>query len=139
MANPSLAQLLEAGVHFGHKASRWNPKMFPYIYTERSSIHILDLVLTAHLLKKANLYVKSAAEQKKTFLFIGTKRQASSVIAQEAKRCNSYYVNHRWLGGILTNWVTLKSRIARLKVLEQQEADQLFDLLPKKNSIGTKN
>ena len=132
MANPSLAQLLEAGVHFGHKASRWNPKMFPYIYTERSSIHILDLVLTAHLLKKANLYVKSAAEQKKTFLFIGTKRQASSVIAQEAKRCNSYYVNHRWLGGILTNWVTLKSRIARLKVLEQQEADQLFDLLPKK-------
>jgi small subunit ribosomal protein S2 len=132
MANPSLAQLLEAGVHFGHKASRWNPKMFPYIYTERSSIHILDLVLTAHLLKKANLYVKSAAEQKKTFLFIGTKRQASSVIAQEAKRCNSYYVNHRWLGGILTNWVTLKSRIARLKILEQQEADQLFDLLPKK-------
>ena len=132
MANPSLAQLLEAGVHFGHKASRWNPKMFPYIYAERSSIHILDLVLTAHLLKKANLYVKSCAEQKKTFLFIGTKRQASAVIAQEAKRCNSYYINHRWLGGILTNWVTLKSRIARLKVLEQQEADQLFDLLPKK-------
>ena len=132
MANPSLAQLLEAGVHFGHKASRWNPKMFPYIYAERSSIHILDLVLTAHLLKKANSYVKSSAEQKKTFLFIGTKRQASSVIAQEAKRCNSYYINHRWLGGILTNWVTLKSRIARLKVLEQQEADQLFDLLPKK-------
>jgi len=132
MANPSLAQLLEAGVHFGHKASRWNPKMFPYIYTERSSIHILDLVLTAHLLKKQIYMLNLRRNKKKTFLFIGTKRQASSVIAQEAKRCNSYYVNHRWLGGILTNWVTLKSRIARLKVLEQQEADQLFDLLPKK-------
>ena len=134
MADVSLAQLLEAGVHFGHKAYRWNPKMFPYIYTERNNIHILDLVQSAQLLKEANSYVQSSAERNKTFLFIGTKRQASALIAQEAKRCNSYYVNHRWLGGMLTNWVTLKSRIARLKTLEQQEADQVFNLLPKKEA-----
>ena len=134
MADLSLAQLLEAGVHFGHKAYRWNPKMFPYIYTERNNIHILDLVQSAQLLKEANSYVKSSAEQGKTFLFVGTKRQASNLIAQEAKRCNSYYVNHRWLGGMLTNWVTLKSRIERLKTLEKQEADQVFNLLPKKEA-----
>jgi small subunit ribosomal protein S2 len=134
MADITLAQLLEAGVHFGHKAYRWNPKMFPYIYTERNNIHILDLVQSAQLLKEANSYVKSAAEKDKIFLFVGTKRQASSLIAQEAKRCNSYYVNHRWLGGMLTNWVTLESRIERLKTLEQEEADQVFDLLPKKEA-----
>jgi len=134
MADLSLAQLLQAGVHFGHKAYRWNPKMFPYIYTERNNIHILDLVQSVQFLKEANLFLESAAEQKKTFLFIGTKRQASSLIAQEAKRCNSFYVNHRWLGGMLTNWVTLKSRINRLKELEQQEVDQVFDLLPKKEA-----
>jgi len=134
MADISLAQLLEAGVHFGHKAYRWNPKMFPYIYTERNNIHILDLVQSAQLLKEANSYLTSAAEQNQTFLFIGTKRQASSLIAQEAKRCNSFYVNHRWLGGMLTNWVTLKSRIGRLKALEQQEADDVFNLLPKKEA-----
>jgi small subunit ribosomal protein S2 len=134
MADITLAQLLEAGVHFGHKAYRWNPKMFPYIYTERNNIHILDLVQSAQLLKEANAYLQSAAEQNKTFLFIGTKRQASTLIAQEAKRCNSYYVNHRWLGGMLTNWITLKSRIDRLKELEQQEADQIFNLLPKKEA-----
>ena len=134
MADISLAQLLDAGVHFGHKAYRWNPKMFPYIYTERNNIHILDLVQSAQLLKEANSYVRSSAEQGKTFLFIGTKRQASALIAQEAKRCNSYYVNHRWLGGMLTNWVTLKSRIERLKVLEQQEANEIFAMLPKKEA-----
>ena len=134
MADISLAQLLEAGVHFGHKAYRWNPKMFPYIYTERNNIHILDLVQSAQLLREANGYLQSAAEKGQTFLFVGTKRQASALIAQEAKRCNSYYVNHRWLGGMLTNWVTLKSRIARLKALEQQEADQVFSLLPKKEA-----
>jgi small subunit ribosomal protein S2 len=134
MADVSLAQLLEAGVHFGHKAYRWNPKMFPYIYTERNNIHILDLVQSAQVLKEASNYVQSCAEQKKTFLFIGPKRQASNVIAQEAKRCNSYYINHRWLGGMLTNWVTLKSRIERLKVLEQQEANEIFNLLPKKEA-----
>ena len=134
MADVTLAQFLEAGVHFGHKAHRWNPKMFPYIYTERNNIHILDLVQSAQLLKEATSYLQSAAEQKKTFLFVGTKRQASTLIAQEAKRCNSYYVNHRWLGGMLTNWVTLKSRTARLKALEQEEADGVFALLPKKEA-----
>ena len=134
MADITLAQLLEAGVHFGHKAYRWNPKMFPYIYTERNKIHILDLVQSAQLLKEANLYVRSAAEKDKVFLFVGTKRQASSLIAQEAQRCNSYYVNHRWLGGMLTNWVTLKSRINRLKSLEQEEVDEVFTRLPKKEA-----
>ena len=134
MADVTLAQLLDAGVHFGHKAYRWNPKMFPYIYTERSNIHILDLVQSAQLLKQANKYVQSEAEKNKTFLFVGTKRQASSLIAQEAKRCSSFYVNHRWLGGMLTNWVTLKSRIERLKVLEQQEANEIFAMLPKKEA-----
>jgi len=108
--------------------------MFPYIYTERNNIHILDLIQSTQLLKEANSYVESAAQQKQTFLFIGTKLQASALVAQEAKRCNSYYVNHRWLGGMLTNWVTLKNRIVRLKVLEQQEAEDLFNLLPKKEA-----
>lgn len=134
MADITLAQLLEAGVHFGHKAYRWNPKMFPYIYTERNKIHILDLVQSAQLLKEAKGYVYSAAEKDKIFLFVGTKRQASSLIAQEAQRCNSYYVNHRWLGGMLTNWVTLKSRINRLKSLEQEEIDEVFLRLPKKEA-----
>jgi len=137
MADINLAQLLEAGVHFGHKAYRWNPKMFPYIYTERNNIHILDLVQTAQSLKRANSYIAKAALEEKTFLFIGTKRQASAVIAQQANKCNSYYVNHRWLGGMLTNWVTLKSRIERLKTLEEQEVEGIFALLPKKRSLIT--
>ena len=132
MSNISLSQLLEAGVHFGHKAYRWNPKMFPYIYSEVNNIHILDLVQSATLLKEASNYLKSNANDEKTFLFIGTKRQASTLIAQEAKRCNSFYVNHRWLGGMLTNWTTVKKRIERLKDLEQQEANGIFDLLTKK-------
>ena len=135
MSDITLAQLLDAGVHFGHKAYRWNPKMFPYIYTERNKIHILDLVQSAQLLKKAKGYVRSAAEKDKIFLFVGTKRQASSIIAHEAQRCNSYYVNHRWLGGTLTNWVTLKSRITRLKALEQDESDEVFLRLPKKEAV----
>jgi small subunit ribosomal protein S2 len=134
MSDISLSQLLEAGVHFGHKAYRWNPKMFPYIYSEVNNIHILDLVQSATLLKEANKELQLAASEGKTFLFIGTKRQASTLIAQEAKRCESYYVNHRWLGGMLTNWTTLKERIARLKNLEQQEADNTFDLLTKKEA-----
>ena len=134
MSDISLSQLLEAGVHFGHKAYRWNPKMFPYIYSEINNIHILDLVQSATLLKKANNYLESAATNKQTFLFVGTKRQASTLIAQEAKRCGSYYVNHRWLGGMLTNWSTLKERIKRLKDLEQQEADETFNLLTKKEA-----
>ena len=134
MSNINLSQLLEAGVHFGHKAYRWNPKMFPYIYSEVNNIHILDLVQSATLLKEANRYLESAASQGKKFLFIGTKRQASTLIEQEAIRCNSYYVNHRWLGGMLTNWTTLKGRITRLKTLEQQEEDGVFNLLPKKEA-----
>ena len=134
MSNITLSQLLEAGVHFGHKAYRWNPKMFPYIYSEVNNIHILDLVQSATLLKEANNYVEKSARDGKTFLFIGTKRQASTLIAQEAKRCDSFYVNHRWLGGMLTNWSTLKERIEYLKNLEQQEADNTFDLLTKKEA-----
>jgi len=134
MSNITLSQLLEAGVHFGHKAYRWNPKMFPYIYSEVNNIHILDLVQSATLLKEANNYIEKAAREGKTFLFIGTKRQASTLIAQEAKRCDSFYVNHRWLGGMLTNWSTLKERIEYLKNLEQQEADNTFDLLTKKEA-----
>jgi small subunit ribosomal protein S2 len=134
MAEITLAQLLEAGVHFGHKAYRWNPKMFPYIYTERNNIHILDLIQSAQLLKEANSYLETSAEKNKTFLFVGTKRQASNLIAQEAKRSDCFYVNHRWLGGMLTNWITLKSRIERLKNLEEEEANQVFNLLPKKEA-----
>ena len=134
MSDITLSQLLEAGVHFGHKAYRWNPKMFPYIYSEVNNIHILDLVQSATLLKEANSYVENAARDGKTFLFIGTKRQASTLIAQEAKRCDSFYVNHRWLGGMLTNWSTLKERIEYLKNLEKQEADNTFDLLTKKEA-----
>jgi len=132
MSDISLSQLLEAGVHFGHKAHRWNPKMFPYIYSEVNNIHILDLIQSATLLKEANRFVESAASEGKTFLFVGTKRQATTLIAQEAKRCDSYYVNHRWLGGMLTNWTTVKERIERLKDLEKQEADGTFDILTKK-------
>ena len=134
MPDTILSQLLKAGVHFGHKTYRWNPKMFPYIYTERNGIHILDLVQTVQLLKKANLFLKLAAKKNKTVLFISTKRQANKLIAYEARRCNSFYVNNRWLGGMLTNWSTLKNRIDRLKVLEQQEIRGVFKLLPKKES-----
>jgi small subunit ribosomal protein S2 len=134
MANIDLAQLLEAGVHFGHKANRWNPKMFPYIYAERDGIHILDLIQTAKLLDQACLFVNTAASAKKIFLFVGTKPQAASIIEQEAKNCNSYYINYRWLGGMLTNWQTVKTRIERLKKLEQQEEDGLLEILPKKEA-----
>jgi len=136
MAKMELAQLLEAGVHFGHKADRWNPKMFPYIYTERDGIHILDLIQSLELLKEACDFAQVASEEKKTFLFVGTKRQAASVIAKEAQRCGAHYVNHRWLGGMLTNWVTLKTRIQRLNQLEQQYQDGYFESLPKKESVN---
>ena len=135
MSDISLSQLLEAGVHFGHKAYRWNPKMFPYIYSEVNNIHILDLVQSASLLKEANKYLQLAARDNKSFLFIGTKRQAASLVAQEAKRCDSYYVNYRWLGGMLTNWDTLKNRINHLKDLEKQEVDNTFELLTKKEAV----
>nr|QCI09046.1 ribosomal protein S2 [Inkyuleea mariana] len=130
----SLTDLLEAGVHFGHQARRWNPKMFPYIYTERNGVHIIDLVQTAQLLTEAYDFVKNSSHEGKTFLFLGTKRQAAGIIATEAIRSNSYYVNQRWLGGMLTNWVTIKSRVERLKELEKQEESGLIDALPKKEA-----
>ena len=134
MSNISLSQLLEAGVHFGHKAHRWNPKMFPYIYSEVNNIHILDLIQSATLLKEAMRYLETSSRENKKILFIGTKRQATTLIAQEATRSGSYYVNHRWLGGMLTNWTTMKERIEKLKDLEKQEADGTFDLLTKKEA-----
>ena len=135
MSNVSLSQLLDAGVHFGHKAYRWNPKMFPYIYSEVNNIHILDLVQSATLLKEAQSYVKLASSQGKKFLFIGTKNQARNSIKIEATLCNSFYVNHRWLGGMLTNWVTLKKRIEYLKDLEEQYEDNKFAFLTKKEAV----
>jgi small subunit ribosomal protein S2 len=134
MAVVTLAELLEAGVHFGHQARRWNPKMFPYIYAERNGIHIIDLVQTAQLLTQACNFTKTAAEEGKTFLFVGTKRQAAGIIAQEAERCGAYYVNQRWLGGILTNWFTIRTRVERLKDLESKEESGYLDQLPKKET-----
>nr|YP_010904270.1 ribosomal protein S2 [Catenella fusiformis]WCH57521.1 ribosomal protein S2 [Catenella fusiformis] len=134
MAVVSLSELLEAGVHFGHQARRWNPKMFPYIYTERNGIHIIDLVQTAQLLTDAYEFTRNCASEGKKFLFVGTKRQAAGIIAQEALRSNSYYVNQRWLGGMLTNWATIKSRVGRLKALEEQETSGIVDQLPKKEA-----
>nr|YP_010938244.1 ribosomal protein S2 [Meringosphaera mediterranea]WLD05757.1 ribosomal protein S2 [Meringosphaera mediterranea] len=134
MATVKLAQLLDAGVHFGHKAYRWNPKMFPYLYAERDGIHILDLVQTSHLLDQACKYVNQESKKGKIFLFIGTKPEAAQIIAEEAEKCGSYYVNHRWLGGLLTNWSTVQTRIARLKHLEAQEEDGTLDRLPKKEA-----
>jgi len=134
MAILKLAQLLDAGVHFGHKANRWNPKMFPYIYAERDGIHIFDLVQTVKLLDEACVFVNTAAEKKKVFLFVGTKQQASSTIASEAKQCNSYYVNHRWLGGMLTNWQTVKLRIERLKKIRTTRKRWYFRYFTQKRS-----
>jgi small subunit ribosomal protein S2 len=130
----SLAQMLESGVHFGHQTRRWNPKMDPYIYTARNGVHIIDLVQTAQLMDAAYNYVRTASEQGKKFLFIGTKRQAAGIVAQEASRCGAYYVNQRWLGGMLTNWATIKTRVDRLKDLERREETGAMDMLPKKEA-----
>ena len=134
----TLVELLEAGVHFGHQTRRWNPKMFPYIYAERNGIHVIDLVQTTKLLNQAYNFVQKASEEGKTFLYVGTKRQATEVIAQEANRSGSYYVNHRWLGGILTNWETIKTRVKRLKELEKLEQNNLLENLPKKEAASLK-
>ncbi|HAA33431.1 MAG TPA: 30S ribosomal protein S2 [Cyanobacteria bacterium UBA8553] len=130
----SLAEMLESGVHFGHQTSRWNPRMEPFIYTARNGVHIIDLVQTAELMEEAYSYMRTASEQGKKFLFVGTKRQAAGIIAQEAARCGSYYVNQRWLGGMLTNWETIKTRVERLKDLERRDASGALDLLPKKEA-----
>ncbi|NEO95547.1 MAG: 30S ribosomal protein S2, partial [Moorea sp. SIO3G5] len=119
-------------VHFGHQTRRWNPKMDPYIYTARNGVHIIDLVQTAQLMEDAYHYIRTSSEQGKRFLFVGTKRQAAGIIAQEASRCGAYYVNQRWLGGMLTNWETIKTRVERLKDLERRETSGALDLLPKK-------
>ena len=135
MADIKIAQLLKAGVHFGHKTPRWNPKMFPYIYMERNGIHILDLVQTSQLLQEACDFIQLAAEQGKTFLFVGTKPQAAELIKEEALRSDSFYVNNRWYGGLLTNWQTVQGRIATLRRLEEQE-ETVFPTLPKKESAS---
>ena len=130
----SLKELLDSGVHFGHQTRRWNPKMSPYIYTARNGVHIIDLVQTAQLLDEAYTYLKKAAENGKKVLFVGTKRQAAGIIAQEAARCGGFYINQRWLGGMLTNWETIKSRVGRLKELEELEESGNLDLRPKKEA-----
>lgn len=131
MAVVSMKELLEAGVHFGHQTRRWNPRMKPYIFTERSGIHILDLEKTLDLLERTCEFVKETASQGKLILFVGTKKQAQEAIEQEAERCGMPYVNSRWLGGTLTNFATIKGRIQRLKELEEIE-ELSFQGLPKK-------
>ena len=132
----SMKQLLEAGVHFGHQTRRWNPKMKQYIFTERNGIYIIDLQMTVKKIEEAYYFIRDLAAQDKTILFVGTKKQAQESIEQEAKRCEMFYVNQRWLGGMLTNWKTIQTRIARLKKIDQMEANGDFDLLPKKEVIG---
>lgn len=134
MAVVTLAELLESGVHFGHQTRRWNPKMAPYIYTARNGVHIIDLVQTAALIEDAYDYVRKSAESGKKFLFVGTKRQAAGIISQEASRCGAYYVNQRWLGGMLTNWETIKNRVERLKELEALESSGAIKRRPKKEA-----
>ena len=134
MSLVTLGELLDAGVHFGHQSSRWNPKMFPYIYIEQNGIHVIDLVQTARLLTHAYNYVQKSAKDGKQFLFIGTKRQAANIIAEEAKKCGAHYVNHRWLGGTLTNWSTVKGRVEYLNELNKRESNGELDLLPKKEA-----
>ncbi|MCI1943901.1 30S ribosomal protein S2 [Clostridium luticellarii] len=135
----SMKQLLEAGVHFGHQTRRWNPKMASYIFTERNGIYIIDLQKTVKKVEEAYEFIKKTAEEGKDILFIGTKKQAQEAIQEEAKRSNMYYVNNRWLGGMLTNFVTIKARIGKLEELEKMEEDGTFEVLPKKEVIKLKN
>ncbi len=132
----SMKQLLEAGVHFGHQTRRWNPKMAPYIFTDRNGIYIIDLQKTVGMIDDAYKAVFDIAAEGGTILFVGTKKQAQESVAQEAERCGMYYVNERWLGGMLTNFKTIRSRIERLKQIERMEADGTFDVLPKKEVIS---
>ena len=132
MAPLAMKDLLEAGVHFGHQTKRWNPKMKPYIFGERSGIYILDLGKTVKLFRDAEDYVRKLAADDKTILFVGTKRQAQDVIATEAARCGMFYINERWLGGLLTNFSTIQRSIARLRDLEAMATDGRYDFMPKK-------
>ena len=131
----SMKELLEAGVHFGHQTKRWNPKMKEYIFGERNGIHIIDLQKTLKMFKEAAQFVTELAAANKILLFVGTKRQAQEAVAEEAKRCAMFYVNQRWLGGLLTNFVTIQKSIKRLKDLEAMSQDGRYDLLPKKEVI----
>ena len=135
MAVISMKQLLEAGVHFGHQTRRWNPKMAPYIFTERNGIYIIDLQKTVRKVDEAYNFVRDLAMEGKSILFVGTKKQAQESIASEAQRCNMYYVNNRWLGGMLTNFRTIRTRIARLNEIDAMEQRGDFDVLPKKEVI----
>ncbi len=128
----SMKQLLEAGVHFGHQTRRWNPKMKKYIFTERNGIYIIDLQKTVKKVEEAYNYVKELVANGGTILFVGTKKQAQESVKEEAERCGMFYVNHRWLGGTLTNFQTIQTRIARLKEIEKMAEDGTFDVLPKK-------
>ena len=134
----SMKQLLEAGVHFGHQTRRWNPKMKPYIFTERNGIHIIDLQMTVKKIEEAYYFIRDLAGQDKDILFVGTKKQAAEAIEQEAKRCEQFYVNQRWLGGMLTNFKTIQTRIKRLNDIDKMEATGQFDVLPKKEVIKLK-
>ena len=135
MAVVSMKQLLEAGVHFGHQTRRWNPKMATYIYTERNGIYIVDLQKTVKKLEEAYNFVKDVAASGKTVLFVGTKKQAQEAIKEEATRCSMFYVNSRWLGGMLTNFKTMRGRVDRLNQLKKMQEDGTFDMLPKKEVI----
>ncbi len=135
MAVVSMKQLLEAGVHFGHQTRRWNPKMAEYIYCERNGIYIIDLQKTVGKLEEAYNFVRDLAQRGETLLFVGTKKQASEAIREESERCGMYYVNARWLGGMLTNFKTMRTRIDRLTQLKKMQEDGTFDMLPKKEVI----
>ena len=135
MAVVSMKQLLEAGVHFGHQTRRWNPKMAPYIYTERNGIYIIDLQKTVKKLEEAYAFVRDLSANGGNVLFVGTKKQAQDAIREEAARCGGYYVNARWLGGMLTNFRTMRTRIDRLTQLRKMEEDGTFAMLPKKEVI----
>ena len=133
-----MKQLLEAGVHFGHQTRRWNPKMAPYIYTERNGIYIIDLQKSVGMVDDAYNAIKDIVADGGSILFVGTKKQAQDAIKAEAERCGMYYVNQRWLGGMLTNFKTIESRIARLKAIEKMSEDGTFEVLPKKEVIELK-
>jgi small subunit ribosomal protein S2 len=135
MSVVSMKELLEAGVHFGHQTRRWNPKMKQYIFTERNGIYIVDLQKTVKKIEEAYYFVRDLAFEGKEILFVGTKKQAQESIEQEAKRCGMFYVNHRWLGGMLTNFKTIRLRINRLQQLNEMENDGSFEALPKKEVI----
>ena len=132
MAVISMKQLLEAGVHFGHQTRRWNPKMAKYIFTERNGIHVIDLQQTVKYADQAYDFMRDAAANDAVVLFVGTKKQAADAVAEEAVRSGQYFINHRWLGGTLTNWGTIQKRIARLKEIKRMEEEGIFEVLPKK-------